>query len=104
MTPAPANPAAIDLIDRLRLHSTEAAEPRLSAEEVDGLMAEAAAAVEALRARVEELEKQHTQDMKDAFQNGEDTKWVWNLKAAAEARVAELERGIAVLTKLNVRE
>ena len=49
------------------------------------------AAVEALQERVAELEKQHVQDMKDAFENGKDTKHAWDLKEVAEARVVELE-------------
>lgn len=47
---------------------------------VDGLRVDnnaLIAAVESLRERVAELEKQHAQDMKDAAQNAADTKRAW---------------------------
>lgn len=50
----------------------------------------AEAAVEALRERGAKAEERHIQDMKDALENAMDTKRAWDLKTAAEARVAEL--------------
>ena len=48
---------------------------------------------------IEKLQKQHIKDMSDAFQNGKDTKRAWDLKAAAEIKVAIQEEKIEKLQK-----
>ena len=61
------------------------------------------ATIEALRERVAKAEEQHIQDMKDALENAMDTKRAWDLKATAEARVAEVDGVLGDIVKGNHR-